>query len=72
MVDPIFDPIEGPRWVLDGRIVPMTNEHAVIDDGRIYINGGLIEAVQPANQQPPTAFEEIVPIRTGGDRKSVV
>ena len=66
MVDPIFDPIEGPKWVLDGRIVPMTNEHDVIDDGRIYINGGLIEAVQPANQQPPTAFEEIVPIRTGG------
>ncbi len=66
MVDPIFDPIEGPRWVLDGRIVPMTNEHAVIDDGRIYINGGLIEAVQPANQQPPTAFEGIAPIRTGG------
>lgn len=66
MADPIFDPIAGPRWVLDGRIVPMTNEHDVIDDGRIYINGGLIEAVQPANQQPPTAFEGIAPIRTGG------
>ena len=37
MVDPIFDPIEGPRWVLDGRIVPMTNEHAVIDEHRIAL-----------------------------------
>ena len=66
MADPIFDPITGPKWVLDGRVVPMTSEHDVIDDGRIYINGGLIEAVQPANQQPPTAFEGIAPIRTGG------
>ncbi|MDJ0952859.1 MAG: amidohydrolase family protein [Acidimicrobiia bacterium] len=66
MADPIFDPLTGPKWVLDGRIVPMTGENDVIDDGRIYINGGLIDAVQEASAPPPAGYEDIDPINTGG------
>ncbi len=66
MAEPIFDPVVGPKWVLDGRVVPMTGEGDVIDDGRVYINGGLIEAVQPARNAAPTGFEGIKPINTGG------
>ena len=53
MADEIFDPTDGPKWVLDGRIVPMTGEADVIPSGRIYIDGGLIAAVQPSAEPPP-------------------
>ena len=66
MADPIFDPLTGPKWILDGRIVPMTAEGDVIEDGRVYINGGLIEAVQPATAEAPAGFERIKPINSGG------
>lgn len=66
MPDPIFDPIAGARWVLDGRIVPMTGAAAVIDDGRIYIDGGKIAAVQEAEAPPPAGFEGARLITTGG------
>ena len=46
MPDPIFDPLAGPKWVLDGRIVSMTGPAAIVDDGRIYIDGGKIVAVR--------------------------
>lgn len=66
MPDPIFDPMTGPKWILDGRIVPMTGENDVIPDGRIYIDKGRIEAAQAADDPPPEGFEGIAPINTGG------
>ena len=66
MADPIFDPVVGPKWVLNGRIVRMTGPTDVIADGNIYISGGLIEAVQPAGQPPPPGFEGLRPRKTGG------
>jgi 5-methylthioadenosine/S-adenosylhomocysteine deaminase len=66
MAKPIFDPIDGPRWVLNGRIVPMTGPDDTIDDGNVYISGGLIEAVQPADQPPPIDFDGLTPLKTGG------
>ena len=57
MPDPIFDPLAGPKWVLDGRIVPMTAPTAIVDDGRIYIDGGKIVAVQEADAPHPPGFE---------------
>ncbi len=52
--------------MLDGRVVPMTGEDDVIPSGRIYVEGGLIAAVQPASRRPPAGFEGIRPIKTGG------
>lgn len=66
MADPIFDPVAGPNWVLNGRVVPMTGPHDTIDDGNVYISGGLIEAVQPADQPPPIGFDGLTPLRSGG------
>jgi cytosine/adenosine deaminase-related metal-dependent hydrolase len=66
MADPIFDPVTGPKWILDGRIVPMTGENDVIADGHVYINGGVIEAVQAASAAAPAGYEGIKPINSGG------
>lgn len=66
MADPIFDPLDGDPWVLNGRIVSMTGPAAVIDDGNVYISGGVIAAVQPSDQPAPPGFDGIAPRRTGG------
>ena len=66
MPDPIFDPLAGPKWVLDGRIVPMTAPAAIVDDGRIYIDGGKIVAVQEADAPHPPGFEGAKVVSTGG------
>jgi cytosine/adenosine deaminase-related metal-dependent hydrolase len=66
MATPIFDPVPGPKWVLDGRIVTMVDEAGVIDDGRIYIDGGAIVAVQAASVAAPAGFESAKVVTTGG------
>ncbi|MGI9598675.1 MAG: amidohydrolase family protein [Acidimicrobiales bacterium] len=66
MPDPIFDPIAGPKWVLDGRIVTMTGPGDIIADGRVYIDGGKIAAVQDADAPRPDGFEDAKVVTTGG------
>ncbi len=66
MTDVVFDPLEGERWVLDGRIEPMTGPGDGIPSGRIYIDGGRIAAVQPASTPPPPEFRGLRPLKTGG------
>ncbi len=66
MATPIFDPVAGPRWVLDGRIVTMDEDAAVVPDGRVYIDGGLISAVQDAALPAPDGFEQAPVVATGG------
>ena len=58
-IDPQIDP-----YVLEGRIVTMGMQ-GIIDDGGIYKNNGIIEAVKPANAPPPAGYENAEPIRTG-------
>jgi len=64
--DPIFDPLDGTKWVLDGRVVPMVTANDNIASGRIYIDGARIVAVQSARAKPPPGFAGIKPIKTGG------
>lgn len=53
------------RYVLEGRLVTM-GPAGVIDDGAIFIDGGVIEAVQPADDPQPDAKYTGAPrIRTG-------
>lgn len=66
MPDPIFDPIAGPQWILDGRIITMTGTAAVVEDGRIYIDGGRIAAVQEADAPRPDGFDDAKVVNTGG------
>jgi len=64
--EPLFDPLDGPKTVIDGRIVPMVRPGDDIASGRIYIDGGRIVAVQPSRQKPPLGFSKIKPLKTGG------
>jgi 5-methylthioadenosine/S-adenosylhomocysteine deaminase len=63
---PPIDPLEGPRLALRGRIVTMDAADTVITDGVLYIDQGLLNAVQPAKAKPPVGFENIKPIACGG------
>src|SRR5689334_17448728 len=61
-----IDPLGGPAFVLDGRVVTLNGQFKVIDDGRIYIADGLIAAVQSKTAKVPAGFEAAPVIKTGG------
>ncbi len=53
------------RYVLEGRFVTM-GPAGVIDDGAIFVDGGVIEAVQPAEDPiPDRKYDGATHIRTG-------
>lgn len=58
-IDPRTDP-----YVLEGRVVTM-GPQGVLPDGAIYIQGGVITAVQPAGDPAPAGFAGATRIRTG-------
>lgn len=60
-----IDPLESPKYVLDGRVVTMNPTRKVIDKGRIYIDAGQIHAVQPAAAPPPAEFQQAPVVKTG-------
>lgn len=61
-----IDPLSGPRYALEGRLVTMAAvPDPVIPDGAIYIDAGVIQAVQPVAQPAPPGFENAPRIRTG-------
>jgi 5-methylthioadenosine/S-adenosylhomocysteine deaminase len=59
-----IDPLVGPKYVLQGRLVTM-GPQGVVPEGAIYIDAGTIKAVLPASQDPPAGFEDAPRIRTG-------
>ncbi len=63
--DPI-DPNVGPRFVLAGDVVTMDDHLTVVPDGRIYVDSGVITAVQPAAAPPPAGFEKVKPLQSKG------
>lgn len=56
----------GPTYVLEGRIVTMTDDGEVLPDGRLVISRGRIAAVVPAGEELPSKFASARRIRTGG------
>ncbi len=64
MPDVIIDPMTGPKYVLEGKIVTMGLQ-GVISRGAIYIDKGEIRAVQKASKAPPSGFEDAPHINTG-------
>lgn len=62
----IIDPLDGPRLVLEGRIVTMNNTFEVIGRGRIYIDKSVIQAVRAAEAPAPAGFENARVLRTRG------
>ncbi len=53
------------RYVVEGRIVTM-GPSGVIDDGAIFVDGGVIEAIQPVSDPNPEPKYDAAPrVRTG-------
>ena len=61
-----IDPLIGPRYVLDGRIVTMNGAFRVIDSGRIYLADGIIRAVRESTAAAPAEFADAPVVKTGG------
>ena len=54
-----IDPLSGPKYVLEGRLVTMAGgPNDVIPDGAIYIDAGVIQAVQADGQPVPAGFAD--------------
>ena len=67
MPDPApIDPLEGPRYALDGRVVTMDASGTVLRRGVVYIDGGRIVAVTDADAPRPDGFAGEPLVRTGG------
>lgn len=61
-----IDPLTGPMYVLEGRLVTMAGGPGdVIPDGAIYVDAGVIQAVRPTADPAPDGFEDAPRIRTG-------
>lgn len=64
-VEPI-DPLTGPKLALAGRAVTMDDAFTVRTKAVVYIDRGLIVAVQDATQPAPAGFESVAKVETGG------
>ena len=61
-----IDPLAGPRYALEGRIMTMDSSETVLDRGVVYVDAGRIMGVQPEKASPPPGFENISIIKTRG------
>jgi len=63
---PPQDHIHRGEYILEGRVVTMESFDSIIDDGRILVVDGMIEAVWSASDPAPSAAEGVVSIPTSG------
>ena len=63
---PPQDHIHRGKYILEGRVVTMESEDSVIDDGRILVVDGMIEAVWSASDSAPPAAQGVMSIPTSG------
>ncbi len=61
---PPIDPLTGPKYILEGRLVTM-GPAGVIEDGAIYIDKGTITAVQGTDETVVAGFANVPRVRTG-------
>ncbi len=60
------DPPGVPQYALKGRVVTMDAAYSVLDTGSVYIDAGKIMAVNPTGTPPPSGYEHVPIIQTGG------
>lgn len=60
------DPLTGPKLALAGRVVTMDDGFTVKARAVVYVDRGLIVAVQDAGQPAPAGFESVARVDTGG------
>ena len=63
---PPQDHIHNGEYILEGRVVTMESIDSVIDDGRILVRNGVIEAVWSASEGTPEGAEGVPIIATSG------
>lgn len=61
-----IDPLEGPRFVLKGRVVTMDPERRVIARGAVYVEKGSIVAVRDSGESGPDGFKDAPKLDTRG------
>jgi hypothetical protein len=61
-----IDPLTGPKLSLAGRVVTMNDAFEVIPDAIVYIEKGVVAAVQDRAQPAPPDFVDVAVIETGG------
>jgi cytosine/adenosine deaminase-related metal-dependent hydrolase len=66
MPDIPIDPLDGPRYTLEGRVVTMNAAFDLIRRGRVYVDAGRIVACLPAEAPAPAGMEDAPVVRTGG------
>ena len=60
------DPLTGPKLALAGRVVAMDDTFAIHPDSIVYVEKGVIVAVQPRAQSAPAGFSSVPVAETGG------
>ena len=53
------------RTIFEGRVVTMNDRFVVHDEGRVYVDGPTIAAVQPASRPAPDGWDDARLVRTG-------
>ena len=61
-----IDPLVGPRYGLEGKVVTMDGTFRVLERGVVYVNAGEIVAVEATEAPPPAGFEYSQVVRSGG------
>ena len=64
--DTPIDPLESPKYILEGRVVTMNARFDVLDQGRVYIEAGRIKAVLSTDEPAPEGMVDAPLIRTMG------
>jgi cytosine/adenosine deaminase-related metal-dependent hydrolase len=60
------DPLLGPPLALAGRIVTMNDSFGIRDDGVVYVEQGVMVAVQDRAEPAPEGFGAVPVVATGG------
>ncbi len=63
---PPQDHVHSGEYILEGRVVTMASESDVIEDGRVLVRDGMIEAVWSAAEGAPATASGVMSIPTSG------
>ena len=63
---PPQDHVHSGEYILEGRVVTMVSESDIIEDGRILVRDGMIEAVWSAEEGAPATAAGVISIQTSG------
>ena len=63
---PPQDHIHNGEYILEGRVVTMESIDSIIDDGRILVRNGMIEAIWSASDGAPASAEGVPSVPTSG------